>query len=100
VPFGVAAEPQYRRHLRRGVGRDTCLMSIPPQQPVRPTGLLATISLATDLGTGQPMEHALRTCHIAMGLARSMGLSGQDLSDTYYLSLLRFLGCTHCVEGR
>jgi len=69
-------------------------MSTPPQQQVRLADLLAAISLATDLGTGQPMEHALRTCHIAMGLARSIGLSVQDLFDTYYVSLLRFLGCT------
>ena len=69
-------------------------MSAPRQQQVRLADLLAAISLATDLGTGQPMEHALRTCHIAMGLGRSIGLPGQDLSDTYYVSLLRFIGCT------
>jgi len=69
-------------------------MSTAPQQQVRLADLLSAISLATDLGTGQPMEHALRTCHIAMGLARAIGLSAQDLFDTYYVSLLRFLGCT------
>ena len=69
-------------------------MSTPPQQRVRLAELLAAISLATDLGTGQPMEHALRTCHVAMGLARTIGLPAQDLFDTYYVSLLRFLGCT------
>ena len=69
-------------------------MTPPTQQRIRLAELLAAISLATDLGTGQPMEHALRTCHIAMGLARAIGLSAQDLFDTYYVSLLRFLGCT------
>lgn len=69
-------------------------MSTPPQKQVRLADLLAAISLATDLGTGQPMEHALRTCHLAMGLARSIGLSVKDLFDTYYVSLLRFIGCT------
>jgi HD-GYP domain-containing protein (c-di-GMP phosphodiesterase class II) len=69
-------------------------MASPPQQQVRLAEPLAAISLATDLGTGQPMEHALRSCHVAMGLARSIGLPVQDLSDTYYVSLLRFLGCT------
>lgn len=61
---------------------------------VRLAELIAAISLATDLGTGQPMEHALRTCHLAMGLSRELQLPAQDLFDTYYLSLLRFLGCT------
>lgn len=61
---------------------------------VRLAELIAAISLATDLGTGQPMEHALRTCYLATAFARELGLPAQDLFDTYYVSLLRFLGCT------
>jgi HD-GYP domain-containing protein (c-di-GMP phosphodiesterase class II) len=56
--------------------------------------LIAAISLATDLGTGQPMGHALRTCCLATSFARELGASVQDEFDTYYLALLRFLGCT------
>jgi len=63
-------------------------------EQVRMAELLAAVSLATDLGTGQPMGHALRTCYLATGLAREVGLSAQALHDTYYVSLLRFLGCT------
>jgi HD-GYP domain-containing protein (c-di-GMP phosphodiesterase class II)/DNA-binding CsgD family transcriptional regulator len=69
-------------------------MAPPPREQVRLAELMAAVSLATDLGTGQPMEHALRTCYLAMGLAREVGLPAQDLFDTYYVSLLRFLGCT------
>ncbi|HJR46084.1 MAG TPA: HD domain-containing phosphohydrolase [Actinomycetota bacterium] len=61
---------------------------------VRLAELIAAISLATDLGTGQPMEHALRSCYLATAFARELGLPAQDLFDTYYVSLLRFLGCT------
>lgn len=69
-------------------------MTSPPHEQVRLAELMAAVSLATDLGTGQPMAHALRTCYLAMGLARAVGLPAQDLFDTYYVSLLRFLGCT------
>src|SRR2546425_658927 len=55
---------------------------------------MAALSLATDLGMGQPMEQALRTCLIAIALGERLGLSSEDLSDVYYLALLRFLGCT------
>ena len=55
---------------------------------------MAALSLATDLGMGQPLEQALRTCLIALGLGEQMGVSGADLSDLYYIALLRFLGCT------
>ena len=69
-------------------------MATSPNEQVRLAELVAAISLATDLGTGQPMEHALRTCHLSIGLAREVDATVQDLSDTYYVSLLRFLGCT------
>jgi HD-GYP domain-containing protein (c-di-GMP phosphodiesterase class II)/DNA-binding CsgD family transcriptional regulator len=69
-------------------------MTTPPRDELRLAELIAALSLATDLGTGQPMEHALRTSYLAVGLARALGVSVQDEFDTYYLALLRFLGCT------
>ena len=56
--------------------------------------LVAAISLATDLGMGQPMEQALRTCLISVGLGERLALNPADLSEVYYVALLRFLGCT------
>lgn len=56
--------------------------------------LLAALSLATDLGVGQPLEQALRTCLIALALGERLGLGQDDLADVYYVALLRFLGCT------
>jgi len=56
--------------------------------------LMAALSLATDLGMGQPLEQALRTCLIAIALGERLGLSREELSEVYYVALLRFLGCT------
>ncbi len=56
--------------------------------------LMATISLATDLGNGYPLEKALRNALLAVGLARALGVDGQELSDVYYVALLEHLGCT------
>lgn len=55
---------------------------------------MAALSLATDLGMGQPQEQALRTCLIAIELARRMSLSNEEVSEVFYVALLRFLGCT------
>jgi len=61
---------------------------------IRLSELIASLSLATDLGMGQPMEQALCTCLVSMNAARQLGISGPDLTDVYYLALLRFVGCT------
>src|SRR4051812_18881395 len=50
--------------------------------------------MATDLGLGLPLEHTVRTCLLAMALGRRAGLTEPELSDLYYLTLLRMLGCT------
>lgn len=55
---------------------------------------VAALSLATDLGMGQPLEQALRTCLLAVAAGRELGLDGAARSDLYYFSLLRFVGCT------
>ena len=56
--------------------------------------LIAALSLATDLGVGQPLEQALRTCLIALALGDRLGLSEPERSEVYYVALLRFVGCT------
>lgn len=61
---------------------------------LRLTELLASLSLATDLGTGQPLGHGLRTCLLAVRLARAMGCSPAEVRAVHHVSLLRFLGCT------
>jgi HD-GYP domain-containing protein (c-di-GMP phosphodiesterase class II) len=56
--------------------------------------LLGSVSLATDLGTGQPLGHALRTCTIATALAEAMGSGPDEVRTVHQFALLRFLGCT------
>jgi HD-GYP domain-containing protein (c-di-GMP phosphodiesterase class II) len=73
---------------------DRAAAHIQPRGVMRLAELIAALSLATDLGMGQPMSHALRTCLIALALGRALGFSERDLADTYYTTLLRFVGCT------
>src|SRR5881397_2633943 len=64
------------------------------EQPIRAAELVGALSLATDLGTGQPLEHALRTAVLAVRLGELAGASAQELADTYYVALLHASGCT------
>lgn len=56
--------------------------------------VLAAISLATDLGMGQPLDKGLRTALLAVSLADRLHLSEADRSDTFYIALLIHLGCS------
>src|SRR4029079_18318732 len=60
---------------------------------VRLPELMAALSVATDLGMGQPLESALCSCVVAMRLGEALGLDDDALRDVYYQSLLRFIGC-------
>lgn len=60
---------------------------------VRLAELMASLSIATDLGLGQPMEHALSSCIVAVRLARKCGYSEEAVREVYYQALLRFIGC-------
>ena len=68
----------------------------PPPQPsgVRLCELMGVMSLATDLGVGAPLECGLAVCRMALAIGDRMGLGVVDLRRTYYLALLRHIGCT------
>ena len=55
--------------------------------------LTIALSLATDLGTGQPMEHGLRTCAMSLAVSEALGLDSSVRSCVYHVALLRFAGC-------
>src|ERR1700760_1420308 len=59
---------------------------------VRSGEVFAALSLATDHGTGQAIEHGLRTCLLAVGLAEAAGIDGDALADAFYLGLLHSIG--------
>jgi HD-GYP domain-containing protein (c-di-GMP phosphodiesterase class II) len=60
---------------------------------VRLAELVAALSLGVDLGFGQPSEHILRQCLIALRLAERIGLSEEDRGAVYYSALLVNVGC-------
>jgi HD-GYP domain-containing protein (c-di-GMP phosphodiesterase class II) len=60
---------------------------------IRMAEVLAAFSLATDLGIGRPMEHALRACYCGLHIARQMNLSQQEQAELYYTILLMHSGC-------
>jgi HD-GYP domain-containing protein (c-di-GMP phosphodiesterase class II) len=60
---------------------------------VRLAELVAALSLGVDLGFGQPMEHVLRECMIALRLADRIGLDEAERSTVYYTALLVNVGC-------
>ena len=64
------------------------------EAPVRAAEVIGAMSIATDLGTGQPLEHALRTAILAVRLGELAELSPPELVDAYYISLLHSFGCT------
>ena len=64
------------------------------EQPLRAAELVAALSVATDLGTGQPLEHAVRSAVLAVRLGELAGVSAEELADTYYVALLHASGCT------
>ncbi|MGA7669954.1 MAG: HD domain-containing phosphohydrolase [Nitrolancea sp.] len=74
-----------------------------PPGSLRLAELVASLSLATDLGTGQPMDHALRVCHLSTELGSQLGMDDQECADIFYISLLRAIGCVsdaHLIAQR
>jgi HD-GYP domain-containing protein (c-di-GMP phosphodiesterase class II) len=60
---------------------------------VRLAELVAALSLAIDLGLGQPQAHVLRQTLIAERLARAAGLPDEQRAAVFYVSLLAWVGC-------
>jgi hypothetical protein len=53
--------------------------------------LMAALSIATDLGMGQPLESALCSCVVAMRFGDALNLDDKTLHDVYYQALLRYI---------
>jgi len=60
---------------------------------IRLAELVATLSFATDLGRGLPMEHSVRRARLALRLAERVGADGDDRIATYYTGLLDGVYC-------
>jgi DNA-binding CsgD family transcriptional regulator len=55
--------------------------------------LVGALSLGIDLGFGQPMEHVLRQCLIALRLGERLGLDDEQRAVVYYVALLISVDC-------
>jgi HD-GYP domain-containing protein (c-di-GMP phosphodiesterase class II) len=55
---------------------------------------MASLSLAIDLGVGQPMEWVMRSCLLGIRLADALGMDELQQQEVFYITLLRHLGCT------
>ena len=64
-----------------------------PQTRLRLAELVGALSLGIDLGFGQPMEHVLRQCLIALRLAERAGAREDERATVYYTALLINVGC-------
>ncbi len=73
---------------------------MPEGSEFRLSELLSALSLVTDLGEGLPPETAVRTCAVATMLAGSVAPSERDVTVTYYMSLLKHVGCTSFAHER
>ncbi|HZX05088.1 HD domain-containing phosphohydrolase [Kribbella sp.] len=63
------------------------------ESDVRLAELLGALSLGIDLAFGQPMEHVLRQCRIAMRLCELTGADEDTRAAAYYSALLVNVGC-------
>lgn len=68
-------------------------MAAPARSRVTLAELLAVLSLAADLGMGQPMEHVLRQCLIALRLAERLDADAREREVVYYTALIAWVGC-------
>jgi HD-GYP domain-containing protein (c-di-GMP phosphodiesterase class II) len=65
-----------------------------PHAGLRQAEIIMALSLATDLGTGRPMEWAMRSALLGVRLGEALGLSDSELREVYYCALLLYIGCT------
>ncbi|OBH01087.1 MULTISPECIES: HD domain-containing phosphohydrolase [unclassified Mycobacterium] len=57
------------------------------------TEVLAALSLAIDLGLGQPMDHMLRSAALGTRLGERLGLSERERGTVFYTGLVMWIGC-------
>jgi HD-GYP domain-containing protein (c-di-GMP phosphodiesterase class II) len=65
---------------------------------VRTAEVIASLSLATDLAMGLPLEHGLQSTLVAMRLCDRLEVDAETASQTYFLSLLFYVGCNAPVD--
>jgi putative nucleotidyltransferase with HDIG domain len=64
----------------------------------RLSSVLAALSYGLDLTEGQRPGHAVRSCHIGMRVAHTLGLDVDQQSHLFYALLMKDLGCSSDAE--
>lgn len=59
----------------------------------RRSELIAALSIAIDLGLGQPAEHVLRSSLMATRLADVLGLTREQRDTAYFTTMVLWIGC-------
>ena len=80
------------RSTIEGVVSPTTRSGPPPRAPSR-AEILAALSVAIDLGLGQPAEHMLRAALIGTRIADRLGLESDQRDCVYYATLVMWIGC-------
>jgi len=62
-------------------------------RPPRLAELVASLSVATDLGLGLPEDHVMRQTMIARRLGAAAGFTPEQHATAFYVSLLAWVGC-------
>src|SRR6266480_7206376 len=62
--------------------------------PLRLGEFVATLALAQDNAFGQPLESQLRSCLLATTICDAAGFDRELRDTTYWVALLRYVGCT------
>ncbi len=99
----TAAAPDLAGGTPSGFGWSRDPLAPAPRAPAPPSigshgprlgELLGALSHALDLTEGQPAGHCMRSCWIGQQLGRAIGLSGREMRDLYYATLLKDSGCS------
>jgi HD-GYP domain-containing protein (c-di-GMP phosphodiesterase class II) len=64
------------------------------RERVRTVEVVATLSLATDLSLGVPLEHGLHSALIARRLCDELHADEQQATEAFYTAMLFYIGCT------
>ncbi|MDQ0093757.1 HD domain-containing phosphohydrolase [Paeniglutamicibacter psychrophenolicus] len=76
-----------------GPGAESAAQPPVPEAAPRRSELLAALSLAIDLGLGQPMEHMMRATLLGLRIAKALDLDQEVRERIYYANLLAWIGC-------
>src|SRR5262245_18477846 len=74
--------------------QSTSTRNLPDARSLRLAEVVAALSLASDLGTGHSLERSLRAWLLALQLGAALRMSDQELSEVYYVTLVRWAGWT------